>query len=41
VVAAAAETQAKNDLPAVGYAEVYPLATVAKILLAQALLWFS
>ena len=40
VVAAHAEQQAKNDLPAVGYSEVYPLATVAKLLLAQALLAF-
>ena len=41
VVAAFAEERTKNDLPAVGYAEVYPLATVAKILLAQALLVFT
>lgn len=30
--------QAGNDLPNVGYAAVYPIATVARILLAQALL---
>jgi putative transport protein len=30
--------QAGNDLPNVGYAAVYPLATIAKIVLAQALL---
>jgi putative transport protein len=30
--------QTKNDLPNVGYATVYPLATVAKIILAQVLL---
>lgn len=30
--------QADNDLPNIGYAEVYPIATIAKILLAQVLL---
>jgi putative transport protein len=40
VVAAVAEERTKNDIPSVGYAEVYPLATVAKILLAQAVLVF-
>lgn len=30
--------QTKNDLPNVGYTTVYPLATVAKIILAQVLL---
>ena len=32
--------QSGNDLPNVGYARVYPLATVAKILLAQLLVGF-
>jgi putative transport protein len=30
--------QSKNDLPNIGYASVYPTATILKILLAQALL---
>jgi putative transport protein len=30
--------QTRNDLPTVGYASVYPVATIAKILLAQLLL---
>jgi putative transport protein len=30
--------QAGNDLPNIGYAEVYPIATIAKILIAQLLL---
>jgi putative transport protein len=30
--------QAGNDLPTIGYAEVYPIATIAKILIAQLLL---
>jgi putative transport protein len=33
-----AQGQAGNDLPAIGYASVYPAATIAKIVLAQALL---
>ncbi|RPI24240.1 MAG: transporter [Actinobacteria bacterium] len=37
-VLAFAVGQAKNDLPNVGYATVYPVATIAKIVLAQALL---
>jgi putative transport protein len=37
-VLAFAVGQAKNDLPNYGYATVYPVATVAKIVLAQALL---
>ena len=35
-----ANEQARNDLPNIGYATVYPLATIAKILCAQALLLF-
>jgi putative transport protein len=30
--------QARNDLPNIGYATVYPLATIAKIILAQVVL---
>jgi putative transport protein len=30
--------QANNDLPNIGYAEVYPMATIAKIVIAQLLL---
>jgi len=30
--------QAHNELPNIGYATVYPLATIAKIVLAQLLL---
>jgi putative transport protein len=30
--------QAGNDLPNIGYAEVYPIATIAKIVIAQLLL---
>ena len=37
-VLAFAGEQAKNDLPSVGYAEVYPMATIAKLLAAQLLL---
>ncbi|HSF43119.1 MAG TPA: hypothetical protein VLT87_25190, partial [Thermoanaerobaculia bacterium] len=37
-VLAYAGEQAKNDLPAIGYATVYPVATIGKILLAQLLL---
>jgi putative transport protein len=33
-----AETETRNDLPSVGYATVFPAATVAKIVLAQVLL---
>jgi putative transport protein len=33
-----AREQANNELPNVGYATVFPLATIAKIVLAQALL---
>jgi putative transport protein len=33
-----ASEQARNDLPNLGYATVYPLATIAKIILAQLLL---
>ncbi len=33
-----AREQADNDLPSVGYASVYPLATIAKIVLAQVIL---
>ena len=33
-----ARDQADNDLPSVGYASVYPLATIAKIILAQVIL---
>ena len=33
-----ARDQADNDLPSVGYASVYPLATIAKIILAQIIL---
>jgi putative transport protein len=33
-----AAEQAGNDLPGLGYARVYPVAIIAKILLAQALL---
>jgi putative transport protein len=33
--------QTDNDLPNVGYASVYPVAMIAKILLVQALLSFS
>lgn len=33
--------QADNDLPNIGYAEVYPFATIAKIVLAQVLLTLS
>jgi putative transport protein len=33
-----ANEQARNDLPNLGYATVYPLATIAKIILAQVLL---
>lgn len=32
--------QTRNDLPTVGYASVYPVATIAKIILAQLLLLF-
>jgi putative transport protein len=32
--------QARNEMPTVGYASVYPMATIAKILLAQILLSF-
>ena len=38
VVLGFATERAKNDLPSVGYATVYPLATVLKIVLAQLLL---
>ncbi|HSK77854.1 MAG TPA: hypothetical protein VLQ45_15495, partial [Thermoanaerobaculia bacterium] len=37
-VLAYAGEQAKNDLPAIGYATVYPVATIGKILIAQLLL---
>ncbi len=37
-VLAFAQAQTKNDLPSVGYAAVFPMATVAKIILAQVLL---
>lgn len=37
-VLAFAQAQTKNDLPSVGYAAVFPIATVAKIILAQVLL---
>jgi len=37
-VLAFAQEQARNDLPSVGYATVYPVAFIAKILLAQVLL---
>jgi len=33
-----ANEQTRNDLPNIGYATVYPLATIAKILCAQGLL---
>jgi len=33
-----AQDEAKNALPNIGYASVYPLATILKILLAQLLL---
>jgi putative transport protein len=33
-----ATEQAHNDLPNIGYATVYPLATIAKIILAQVIL---
>lgn len=35
-----AAEQAGNDLPGLGYARVYPVAIIAKILLAQVLLMF-
>ncbi len=37
-VLAYAQQEAKNDLPAIGYATVYPMATIAKIILAQLIL---
>lgn len=37
-VLAYADEQAKNDLPEIGYATVYPVATIGKILIAQILL---
>lgn len=37
-VLAYAQQEAKNDLPTIGYATVYPMATIAKIILAQLLL---
>ncbi len=37
-VLAFASEQAKNELPSVGYAEVYPMATIVKILAAQLIL---
>ena len=36
-----AREQADNDLPSVGYASVYPIATIAKIVLAQLILLLS
>jgi putative transport protein len=38
VVLGFASEQTRDDLPGVGYATVYPLATVLKIVLAQLLL---
>jgi len=40
-VLAFASEQTKDDLPNAGYATVYPLATIAKIVIAQAILAFS
>lgn len=33
-----AQEQARSELPDIGYAEVYPVATIAKIVLAQILI---
>jgi putative transport protein len=38
VVLSYASQQTRNELPGVGFASVYPLSTILKIILAQALL---